>query len=236
MRTNPPARMPQAFSYKDAEHVLAKTRRGNLGNNTTIRRDGDDIVIRLYATDIIRYCPDGGITLRSGGHQTVTTKGRINGFLSPYLHIAQVKGDWFVGGGQFSEDVPFFEGITIYPDGRVEKYHGEVRRNPPRGIGKFLDTVEEMVYGCDHDQQMGNVDEHGWFGLVSGMTLPEARECAERQEIDMDDFNNDVQQYHWPLNAIIKEMGDGSILMQTYKNNREAIKTWHEIADAINEE
>ncbi len=233
MRSNPPARMPEAFTYKDAERVLRQSRRGKLGANTTIRQDGKDIVVQLYNTDIIRYHPDDGVTLNSGGHRTVTTKGRINGMLSPYIHVTQVKGEWFVGHRAFLEDTEFFDGITVYPDGTVVNRAGNFGygRNP-RGVGKFLDTIEEMVYGCDHDQQAGSVDENGWYGMVSGMTLPEARQCAEQQDIDMRDFNNDVQQYNWPLNAIIRESGDGSITMETFKNNRDMMKVWRQVEES----
>lgn len=237
--------MPQAFTYKDAERILQRAgRRGNLGANTTIRREGDDIVVRLYNTDIIHYHPSDAVTLNSGGHRTVTTKGRINGFLAPYIHVSQVKGEWFVGHGRFLEDTDFFDGITVYPDGTVVDmsgnygYRGQFRqngaqRNPPRHTGKFLDTVEEMVYGCDHDQQAGSVDENGWYGMVSGLLLPDAVACAMQQDIDMHDFNNDVQQYNWPLNAIIRESGDGSITMETFKNNRDMMKVWRKVEESV---
>ncbi len=175
MRSNPPARMPQAFTYKDAEDVIEHAgRNGNLGANTTIRRDGDDIVIRLYSTDIIRYHSGGAVTLNSGGHQTTTTKGRINGFLSPYIHVAQVKGEWYVSHGQFLEDTPFYDGITIHPDSTVVREQERVRRNPRReklikGVGTGIGTLvtEEVWKKIDG----GRIKEFPEYSTVGGYQL-----------------------------------------------------------------
>lgn len=81
-----------------------------IANNTFERMDGDDRVIRLHNTDIIRFKPGGSVVLDSGGWQTVTTKERMN-LLSGYS-ITQEKGLWSVGrsGG---DTVPYFDGITL---------------------------------------------------------------------------------------------------------------------------
>lgn len=128
-------KMPQAFNYNDAAEVYDNTPRGNLGGNTTIRRDGNDYVIRLHKTDIIRYHPDDSITLNSGGYHTATTKGRINAFLSPKISISQKNNEWFAHTSVFR--TTFYDGIRIYPTGepfghRRGDDYDETEENPRR--------------------------------------------------------------------------------------------------------
>lgn len=117
------ADMPQAFTYDDAAAVYSEVAnrsrrrvpRGgevSMGANTTIRYDGEDIVIRLHKTDIICYHPDDSVTLNSGGYRTTTTKGRINAFLSPKLHIYAEQGAWWID-TSYQNPVEFRDGIRI---------------------------------------------------------------------------------------------------------------------------
>ena len=46
-----------------------------------IRKDGDDIVVQLYRTDIVRYQPDGTVIVRQGGHESMTTRKYLNAIL-----------------------------------------------------------------------------------------------------------------------------------------------------------
>lgn len=79
-------RFPRLFNYeqalrKESEIVpyskgkykgnkpLAERRRSGL----TIRKVGDDVIVRLYSTDIIKYRPDGEIIVNQGGWSTSTT-------------------------------------------------------------------------------------------------------------------------------------------------------------------
>lgn len=131
---NPPAKMPQAFTYDDARELVASTRRGNLGANTTISQRGDDVVIRLYATDIITYHPDDTITLNSGGYRTRTTMGRLNSFLSPKATIHAKRGKWYITSA--SGVYPFEDGVTL------TAARGGVRENPRR----FVKDRHEPMY------------------------------------------------------------------------------------------
>jgi hypothetical protein len=111
-----------------------------------------------------------------------------------------------------------------------QRQRQRVRRNP----GKFADTVEDMLYSIDHDQEMGSVDELGWYGLVSGLLLPEAKEyvASVAGDIDPYEFAKDAESYDWPLNAIIVENNDGSIDVTTFKENREAMREWRLVEKA----
>jgi len=56
-----------------------------------IRKDGDDIVVRLYRTDIVRYKPDGTVIVRQGGHESMTTRKYLNAILPMWFGSHQGK-------------------------------------------------------------------------------------------------------------------------------------------------
>jgi len=53
--------------------------------NVTIRREGDDIIAKLYHTDIVRWKPDGTIIVRQDGHESQTTRKYLNALLAPHF-------------------------------------------------------------------------------------------------------------------------------------------------------
>jgi len=67
-------------SYEDAENFLGDKDEKKIAANTYVVRWNDTIMIRLYATDIVVYYPDGQVQLRHNGHCTTTTAQRINQF------------------------------------------------------------------------------------------------------------------------------------------------------------
>ncbi|MCK5604432.1 hypothetical protein KAR91_21255 [Candidatus Pacearchaeota archaeon] len=98
--------MHNVQNYKQADSLLQGRCRESrkLANNTYLERrvdqnnptiNGDSFAVRLHATDIVTYKPDGTIVLNSGGWRTVTTKERINTF-SP-VNLWQEKGVWYLG-------------------------------------------------------------------------------------------------------------------------------------------
>jgi len=50
-------------------------------SHANIRRENDDIVVRLYNTDIVRYKPDGSIIIRQGGYASQTTRKYLDAVL-----------------------------------------------------------------------------------------------------------------------------------------------------------
>lgn len=107
------AKMPQLFTYEDAAELLGNRDERDLGANTVIYRERGDgsIRIRLYATDIITWYLEGGICLRTGGHNTVTTRGRMNAILSPFIRVSSRGG----------RAVAVTHGVTIpFEDGKAE--------------------------------------------------------------------------------------------------------------------
>jgi len=115
---------PRLTNYADAanweKHV--KPIRGDmqgtkpLGNRRkkwfNIRRDGDDVVIKMHNTDVIRYKPDGDVIINNGGWVSASTHDFFTMVLGLYVRTFDGKG-W----------------ATCYmqPDGivRTEPLHGQ---------------------------------------------------------------------------------------------------------------
>lgn len=221
------------YDYASALKFLGGKYERRLANNTTLLVEGETmskepiIAVRLHRTLIVMYFPDGTIQLNSGGYRTRTTLQRINQLLPPGLGVYQKDYDWYVllrGKGK----LPFSDGM------RINEFSEPKTQTPLPNPGKFSDTVEVLLYAIDHDQEMGSVHEHGWYGLISGLTLPEAKDVVEIHDIDMNDFLEDAKQYDWPLNAIVGEDDQGHIEVRTFKSNREAMATWREIERGYN--
>lgn len=119
-------------SYADVERDLAsgwsanghrierpgKTRR-KVANNTYLeRRSADAIALRLHATDVLTYDAEG-ITYRTGGWQTVTTKERLNRF-GP-VGIYSTDRVWYVYlmPRDWNAKTPYFEGMRVTYDGHT---------------------------------------------------------------------------------------------------------------------
>lgn len=100
-----------------------------VANNTYLeRRPEGDIAVRLHATDVVTFHPDGTATLNSGGWLTVTTKERINRYLPGGIVLSSIKGRWYLvysGHGEYDAEgnwtyvpserraVPYSDGVTI---------------------------------------------------------------------------------------------------------------------------
>lgn len=87
-------RFPRMLCYTDAVYEEAKIKAFSTGKNKgkkplaerrrhwlTIRKEGLDVVVCLYSTDIITYKPDNTIIVRQGGWSTSTTHETIGAIL-----------------------------------------------------------------------------------------------------------------------------------------------------------
>lgn len=95
------------------DYVMAKQElRGRdshkVGNNTYLKRRGNDIALLYHNTDVITWKPNGDIILDSGGWHTPSTKNRINWYGNL---IYQHKYQWLLCGTTDSE---FYDGIVIH--------------------------------------------------------------------------------------------------------------------------
>lgn len=106
--------------------------RKKLANNTYAIRNADHLAIRLHATDILQFWPDGKVVLNSGGWKTVTTKARLNEYSG--LNISQNKGIWSVSKpGDWKNSVLFkddmsFDGQKFSDYNKSEKKENELRK------------------------------------------------------------------------------------------------------------
>ena len=63
--------------------------------HATIRNANDDIVVRIYQTDIVRYKPDGTIIINQGGHASNTTRAYLSALLHEWFGSHQGETTWF---------------------------------------------------------------------------------------------------------------------------------------------
>lgn len=131
-----------------------------IANNTVEYWQGEKRVIRLHLTDIITFHPNKDITLNSGGWQTVTTKARMNEFLSNGWGILQENSVWYlVPNNEFGYPwakkdtwIPFADGITIHADGAVTG-QGE----DPKAKLKLKRQIQKYCKGYMDQLFKGNV-------------------------------------------------------------------------------
>lgn len=89
-------------TYAEALTMLKGKSARKVGNNTHLSKQGEVIVLRLHATDILTFYPDGSRRLASGGYRTATTKHRLQGC---DINLSQKNFDWFVDGKPFYENM-----------------------------------------------------------------------------------------------------------------------------------
>lgn len=105
-----------------------------VGRNTYIIKYPDRLAVRFYRTDVVTAYPDGKVVVKTGGWRPgggmgagVTTRDRINTWLTSGWHIFQQSYEWFwfnyrANQGMWDSDfkLPFNDGDTIYPDGSLQ--------------------------------------------------------------------------------------------------------------------
>ncbi len=118
--------------------------RRKVANNTYVERhpstDGDTFALRLHATDVVRWLPNGDTVLSTGGWYTVTTKARINDALPGGWRLWSQRGRWMLSTGPWDNPVSFRfqDGITLHEDGTVS---GEV----PRTVQETEDAANAQM-------------------------------------------------------------------------------------------
>ena len=104
-------------TYAQAAEYLAGRDSVKLGNNTwLVRLDCDRIAVRLHDTYIVQFWPDGRVTLHTGGYYSVTTKERLNQFITGRVYAHKYA--WYYRlphqtGDTGRADVIFFEGMDV---------------------------------------------------------------------------------------------------------------------------
>lgn len=137
------------MNYAQAVERLGTRDSRKIGNNTYLRkREGGSIAIRLHATDILVFMPDGSVKYDSGGWKTPVTKDRMNEW-GP-LRISQANGVWAAWDGtRDGESYVYADGMIVKADGKVkgaakddEKILAE-RKRIKLFAKRFMDALEK---------------------------------------------------------------------------------------------
>lgn len=85
-----------------------------IANNTYIREENGQTIIRLHNTDIVRILPCKDVVLNTDNWYTRTTKERINAHIGHLGHIVQKNGEWyFVPKSDNTVLIPYFDHMRI---------------------------------------------------------------------------------------------------------------------------
>ena len=98
-------------NFAQAAEYLGDRKIARLGNNTYLERTLGTISVRLYSTYIVVFHDDGRVTLHTGGYRTVTTKERINHFISGSVY--QRAHQWFYQSAKRTSWEHFTEGMEV---------------------------------------------------------------------------------------------------------------------------
>ncbi len=118
-----------------------KTRK--LASNTYARTlENGAVAVKLHATDILTFNPDGTVTVNSGGYKSNTTKARVNALLpSGFPRLYQSKGVWNWA-APYREGKPFAT-VSTYQDGDTFGARGKLRPSP--GKTKEAARIKELT-------------------------------------------------------------------------------------------
>jgi hypothetical protein len=122
-----------------------------VGNNTYLKRRGDNVAIQLHNTDVVTYTPDNAAILNSGGWRTVTTKARINDYIPGHLYTEA--GVWYVS--YHGTTYAYSDGMALNYDGTVSGA-GEARskadvRKEKRAIKAFANDYVDALFSGEVD-------------------------------------------------------------------------------------
>jgi hypothetical protein len=134
------------MNYSGAFSLLGSKDTYKLKSNTTLEKDDEYIALRLHATPIIKFFPDGSIKIRNGGYQTRITQDRLNEYLE-HAQIFTREGIWIIKirGTEYI----FEDGMVIAPDCSTDATPYavyELDRNADTKINT-LDDAKQLIEG-----------------------------------------------------------------------------------------
>ena len=169
------------MNYQQCEKQWAK-KRSNLGtkkltHHTYLRKEGELFYIRLHDTDIMVFYPNGDIMLYDGGYKTMTTKARMNEYLSNGWRIIQERGVWYISQGYSKERFGYRNGCYINGDAIFDVDEDEKARKETIAISK---TVRMYTKAIIDELNKGNISKpsggdcwHCFFKNQEGQTMGE---------------------------------------------------------------
>lgn len=104
-------------NYQEALSFLkGRDSRNISGKRATkvVRETENSVALYYHRTPVVTWYMDGRIVLRSGGHQTVTTKRRMNDAV-PDVRVWQRNWEWWVTPihGRDENPIPFQDGMVV---------------------------------------------------------------------------------------------------------------------------
>lgn len=107
------------MTYAELDRMLQGRcrERRKLANNTYARREGDVLYIRLHATDILTFYPDGSVKVYVGRWDTMTTRQRLSRFLPCGYYVYRDRGVTYVKRRWHRDgDVELRDGWVVSPE------------------------------------------------------------------------------------------------------------------------
>jgi hypothetical protein len=138
--------MTTQFNTSDWQIFIANGRNKTsrkAANNTVVRIENGDAIIKLHNTDIVTLHENNTATLNTGGWQTVTTKERINRYTN--AGISQRNSIWYMRDGSL-----FYDGMTINADGlpvkpKLPEKHERVMRDIKKQARQYAHAFVEQL-------------------------------------------------------------------------------------------
>jgi hypothetical protein len=134
------------MNYSKALNLLGSKDTYKLKPNTILEKNDECITLRLHATPIIRFFPDGSLKLKNGGYQTRVTQDRLNEYLE-HAQISTRDGIWIISVGGI--EYLFEDGMLIYSEGSTDAMSYsvyEINRNSEINIAT-LDDAKKLIEG-----------------------------------------------------------------------------------------
>jgi hypothetical protein len=147
-----------ARTYQEAQAELGKRDSRKIGNNTYMRREGEEIKVKYHNTDIVTYRSNGDIVLDTNGWMTSTTKERLNKYTPRDVHIWQENSVWYVAAGidgyyweSQAGRVVFQDGLIIHPDGSIDGA-GEENLDLPKLKRRISKYIKDFLAAMDRGE------------------------------------------------------------------------------------
>jgi hypothetical protein len=118
--------------YNSLKEFIAKGKNKEsrkIDNNTVIRLDNDNIIVKYHDTDICVISPDDTRTYYTNGFYTFTTKDRINNFMVKSFRLYQKNHIWYVWNYDTKQEYLFDDGLTISAKGEISGYKTSCKRD-----------------------------------------------------------------------------------------------------------
>jgi IMP cyclohydrolase len=148
------------MNYNSLVNFLGDKPSRKLGNNTIVHMvkpldtREEEVAVKYWSTNIIRINPENVVTLNTNGHETNTTKDRLNQFLSCRdAYVFQKKHVWYIKNRQ--ETIEYQDGMQILPDGHFYIPGGV----DPRKISAQIEKMKDLDIDPKYRELYGLSDE-----------------------------------------------------------------------------